>query len=477
MTLPLLRDDSLITTPDGSAVRVSLPWIRSLPLSSLLNPIVSIDGATVGDVDVVLPDRRVSAAELSGELEWWFQQDRVRFALPRRLGAGAHEVRVEFDLRIPYLQVGPDGPLILPFHEARSLVLDAPHAPAAVVAARSEAVATAPHHEKALPSGWVLSASAFNWTPEMIAGERDAADIAIGIVEAGVADEIEVEPGQLWRSFPGRSEADAAALGAGLTAAGGRISILGASIDEWSPQGTRRTDDERFEFLLPQIEIAHQLGARGVRLPIGQAGRPLIERVLPILQETGLTLFEEIQGPQTPGSPQAGDAIDGIVSIDDPHVRLLVDISMFMPAVPESYLGHLEAAGVPAELIDTLRHRWRDPATVDAIVGVLRSGGVPASVHTLFMDMLVRFGRSEATVIADVLPWVGAFHLKFWDLDDFDDRVSGPIRDVAGLLAGTSFHGTLCSEWGGHEWLDDDPMTMTRNHLALARRALNGDNK
>ena len=31
MTLPLLRDDSLITTPDGAAVRVSLPWIRSLP--------------------------------------------------------------------------------------------------------------------------------------------------------------------------------------------------------------------------------------------------------------------------------------------------------------------------------------------------------------------------------------------------------------------------------------------------------------
>ena len=44
MTLPLLRDDSLITTPDGVAVRVSLPWIRSLPLTSLQKPIVTIDG-------------------------------------------------------------------------------------------------------------------------------------------------------------------------------------------------------------------------------------------------------------------------------------------------------------------------------------------------------------------------------------------------------------------------------------------------
>ena len=77
-------------------------------------------------------------------------------------------------------------------------------------------------------------------------------------------------------------------------------------------------------------------------------------------------------------------------------------------------------------------------------------------------------------VIADVLPWVGAFHLKFWDLEDSDGRVSAPIRDLGALLRGTEFAGTLCSEWGGHEWLDDDPTTITRNHLALARRALNG---
>ncbi|SFS12918.1 hypothetical protein SAMN04487846_2587 [Microbacterium sp. cf046] len=471
MTLPLLRDDSLISITGGAAVRVSLPWIRSLPLTSLQEPIVTVDGAPIEDITVVLGDRRVPPTELTEGDGWWFQQDRVALALPRELSPGTHDVVVEFGLRIPYLQVGPDGPLTLPFRAERPLVLDAPHVPAATLSNAAPFVS-----DGSLPAGWVLSASAFNWTPEMIDGERDAVDIAVGIVQAGLTREIEAEPGQLWRSFPGRSEADAAAFGDRLAAAGGRISILGASIDDWSPQGTRRSDDERFDFLLPQIEIAHQLGARGLRLPIGQAGRPLLERVLPILHETGLTLFEEIQGSQTPGSPQAGAAIDQIVGIDDPHVRLLVDISMFMPAVPESYLVRLEAGGVPGELIDTLRHQWRDPATVGAIVGLLRSGGVPASVHTLYMDMLVRFGRSDATVIADVLPWIGAFHLKFWDLDDADDRVSQPIRDLGALLLGTDFAGTFCSEWGGHEWLDDDPTTMTRDHLALARRALNGAN-
>ena len=475
MTLPLLRDDSLISHADGTILRVSLPWIRSLPLASLQDPTVTTDGVLVEDLAVLVGDRRVAPDALSNEDAWWFQQDRVTLACAERLAPGAHDVTVEFGLSIPYLQVNPDGPLTLPFHVQSTLVLDAAHVPAARIA---DATATtgSTASEDPLPAGWVLSASAFNWTPEVITGDRDAVDITVGIVEDGLASEIEAEPGQLWRSFPGRGEADAAAFGARLADAGGRVSILGASIDDWSPRGVRHTEDERFAFLLPQIQIAHQLGARGLRLPIGHAGPGLLERVLPILHDTGMTLFEEIQGSQTPGSPQAGEAIGRIVALDDPRVRLLVDISMFMPAVPESYLEQLEAGGVPTALIQTLRNDWRNPATVGVIVEVLRSGAVPTAVHTLFMDLLVRFGRSDASVIADVLPWVGAFHLKFWDLDDTDARVSAPIRDVGGLLSGSGFTGTFCSEWGGHEWLDDDPTRMTRDHLTLARRALSGAN-
>ena len=70
------------------------------------------------------------------------------------------------------------------------------------------------------------------------------------------------------------------------------------------------------------------------------------------------------------------------------------------------------------------------------------------------------------------MPLVGAFHLKFWDLDDTGGRVSRPIRDLGAELARTDFRGTLCSEWGGHEWLDDDATRTTRAHLALARTAL-----
>ncbi|HTH05409.1 MAG TPA: hypothetical protein VL916_06045, partial [Ilumatobacteraceae bacterium] len=139
MTLPLLRDDSLISTPDGVAVRVSLPWIRSLPLTSLQQPIVTIDGMTADEVAVVVGDRRVLPSELTEDDGWWFQQDRVALAVPRELAPGIHDVAVEFGLRIPYLQLGPDGPLTLPFRAVQPLVVDAPHTPTAAVTARRDA--------------------------------------------------------------------------------------------------------------------------------------------------------------------------------------------------------------------------------------------------------------------------------------------------------------------------------------------------
>jgi hypothetical protein len=470
MTLTALRDDALRSTDDGFALLLGLPWIRSLPVAALTDLALSIDGDDAGPLVVELDGRSTPVAALADEDGWWFLQDRLTIHGASALAPGSHDVAVSFRLVIPYLQTGPEGPLALPFHIERSLVVDA----AASVSGdpRPSVVAPAEPHDETLPAGWMLAASAFNWTPEVIRADRAAPDIAVGIVADGVAPVIELEPGQLWRSFPSTADAEVDALRAGLDAVGGSVSIVGASLDDWVSQTQRRTEAERFAFLLPQLRAAQRVGAAGVRLPIGQAGEPLLRQLLPVLHDLDLVLFEEIQGQQTPDSPAAHGAIETIASIDDPHVRLLVDISMLMPSLPPSYLELLRDGGVPEMLLQRLATDWRDPATNGAVIDVLRSGGVPPQVHTAFMNLLVRFGRSDAADLRGILPLVGAFHLKFWDLDDTDDRVSGPIRDLGAELAGTDFTGTLCSEWGGHEWLDDDPALTTRAHLALARAAL-----
>ena len=485
MTLSALRDDALSSAADGFELRLGLPWIRSLPLDCLDELEVSVDGEPADPLAVALGERMVDPGALAHEGGWWFLQDRLVLRGERMLQPGAHDVAVSFRLRIPYLQAGPDGPLTLPFLVERTLELDTtPSGRGARSASRdphdaqlrgADAAAAAALSPGELPAAWTLAASAFNWTPEVIRAEQPAPDIAVGIVTGGVAPVIEVEPGQLWRSFPVPADAEVDALRRELDAAGGTVSIVGASLDDWVGPTQRRSDDERLAFLLPQLHAAHRVGAAGVRLPIGQAGEPLLRRVVPTLHELDLVLFEEIQGQQTPDSPSTATAIDAIAGLDDPRVRVLVDISMLMPALPPTYLEQLAAAGLPGDLLARLTDEWRDPATTGAVVDVLRSGAVPPAIQTMYMNLLVRFGRSDAGVLRHILPLVGAFHLKFWDLDDTDGRVSAPIRDLGALLAPTGFAGTLCSEWGGHEWLlDADAADMTRRHLALARRALAG---
>jgi hypothetical protein len=129
MSLPLLRDDALTTDVDGLVLRLCLPWIRSLPLSSVHDLTVTLDGEAVDAVVVLSGGRRVAAADVSAEDGWWFVQDRLAVHLPSVASAASHRVDVSFQLAVPYLMAGPDGPLTLPFAASRMLGVDAPSAP------------------------------------------------------------------------------------------------------------------------------------------------------------------------------------------------------------------------------------------------------------------------------------------------------------------------------------------------------------
>jgi hypothetical protein len=305
----------------------------------------------------------------------------------------------------------------------------------------------------AFPPAWTLAATTFSWTPDIVDARLSTLEITTGIIRDGVTDVIELEPGQLWRSFPSPDGQEVDEFRAGIEEAGGRVSIAGLSIDEFSPDGKRRNALERENFLVPQLEAAARVGASGVRLPAGAAGADLLERLRPRLEALDLTLFEEIQGSQRIDQPNIKSAIDTIAALDDPRIRLLIDTSMFMPALPVTYLEVLRSGGLENDLVDLLEQEWQDPAITGKVMAALQNGKVPPPLFKVYMNMVIRYGRSRPEDLDAIFPLVGGLHLKFWDLEDEGNRVSGPIRDVGAVLARHGFTGTVCSEWGGHDWL------------------------
>lgn len=133
MVLEALRRDALTRSDSGLTVRLALPWIRALPLAALTDVELTIDGEVTPEPQVLLGERVVTLTDLAREPGWWFVQDRVVLHADRAIDAGLHVVRVAFRLAVPYLQIAPDGPLVLPFLFERALDTDAA-APATSVA-------------------------------------------------------------------------------------------------------------------------------------------------------------------------------------------------------------------------------------------------------------------------------------------------------------------------------------------------------
>ena len=193
--------------------------------------------------------------------------------------------------------------------------------------------------------------------------------------------------------------------------------------------------------------------------------------MLPLLEEYDLVLLEEIQGTQDPEDSPVAEAIAEIASRDR-ALRVLLDTSMTMPAPPVTYLDALERAGADGTTVRAAAESWSDPAGRRLLRQQLAENRVPPSVVPLCMTLLVRFGTRTVEDLEALLPLVGAVHLKFWDLEDDDGRVRAPLRALGAALRRHGFSGTLCSEWGGHDWLAEDAAAMTAAHLRLAGSAL-----
>jgi hypothetical protein len=109
----VLTEDSLIVRPEGLGIALTVPWYRSLWLSSVSSIAVAVEGRPVptDDLRVELAGRTYTVAELPEQWDTlWFIQDRLVVIVPldQPVAEGAQvDVEVTIDLRLPYMQIAP----------------------------------------------------------------------------------------------------------------------------------------------------------------------------------------------------------------------------------------------------------------------------------------------------------------------------------------------------------------------------------
>jgi hypothetical protein len=109
----VLTDESLIRRPEGLGIALTVPWYRSLWLSSVSGIAVAVDGTPVPSesLRVELAGRTYTVAELPEQWDTlWFIQDRLVVVVPldEPVAEGQDvDVEVTVDLRLPYMQIAP----------------------------------------------------------------------------------------------------------------------------------------------------------------------------------------------------------------------------------------------------------------------------------------------------------------------------------------------------------------------------------
>lgn len=481
----LIQHDSLRVHPDGVALALTLPWYRSLWLSSVSTISVTIDGVEVAsdDLRLELGGRGYSIDELPEQSETlWFLQEHpllvVRRDAPSALGE-THRIDIAGDLRLPYMQIAPGadgGPgMYVPNVVRQSFELTVKDAPDAAPALVSE-VAPPPPATDADP--FRLGLTLYSASAEFRAGWYDFDGLLDRVAELGIGPGIEIVASQMVPTYPVVSDDFVARWRAAFDRHGFDASSFGANLDMGRRRDRDMTPDEEFEFSSLMFAGAKKLGFPLVRI---QSAKPeLLRRLLPVAEDLELKLAYEIHAPMGPNSDPILKVRETYAELDSPLLGFVADFSSTMHAMSPTLLRAVRRAGLDDDAVDRLQRIWATDATMrerqEEFIGYLRGrdfdpGRLGSFAHLAFN----MHGHVDPQEWADIMPQILHVHAKFYDIDEHGQEPAIDYPELVRVFVEGGYRGYWSSEWEGHAFAElgeVDPLVLVRRQHDLIRESM-----
>ena len=482
----VLREDSLVRGPDGLGISLTVPWYRSLWLSSVSDIAVTLDGQPIPreDLRVELGDRTYAVDELQDQWDvLWFIQDRLVVVAPRtepRTNGEQVDVEVTVDLRLPYMQIAPMKYVTNHATNRRSLVASgAAEPPSEERARRGARPLDAGAATPAVPGSDIkLGLSLYSLTSEWAAGRYDLHGLLDAVADAGIGPGIEIVASQTVRTYPVVTDEFVREWRDAFDRHGFVPSSFGANLDMGRRRDRDMTLDEEYEFTATQFRSAHALGYHLVRI---QSAKPeLIRRLMPLAEELDLTLGWEIHAPHGPNSPKVMEIRELYDAIDSPRLGFVADFSATMRRMSPTLLRKLAKMGLATEDLERLQEIWSTDAAIDQqhgeFVAYLNSRNIaPESLGSFARLAFNMHGHLDPSEWADIMPRIVHVHAKFYDIDDDGNEPAIDYPALVRVLVNGGYAGFMSSEWEGHAFADvdeADPIDLIRKQHALIRQAI-----
>ena len=480
----LIDDASLRIHPEGLALALTIPWYRSLWLSSVSTIRLAIDGADVpaSDLAFELDGVRYSLDELPGKSDvLWYLQSHPLLVVRRdpaiALGE-THEIDVFGELRLPYMQIVPGqdgGPgMYVPNVVHQSMTLTATDRDAPVPAFTSGIAAPAANDADPFQLGLTLySASA-----EFRAGWLDFDGLLDRVAELGIGPGIEIVASQMVPTYPVVSDEFVATWRSAFDRHGFVASSFGANLDMGKRRDRDMTPDEEFEFSELLFRGAKTLGFPLVRI---QSAKPeLLRRLLPIAEELELALAYEIHAPFGPNSPEIMKVREVYDDLDSSLLGFVADFSSTMHSMSPTLLRAVRRAGLGDEEVQRLQDIWATDASMrdrqQEFISYLGSrdfdpGRLGSFAHLAFN----MHGHVDPHDWADIMPQIKHVHAKFYDIDADGQEPAIDYPQLVKIFVEGGYRGYWSSEWEGHAFAElgeVDPLVLVRRQHDLIRASM-----
>lgn len=489
----LIDDTSLVVHPQGVALRLGLPWYRSLWLSAVNGVDLALDGTEVPAerLSFELGGVTYSLEELREQVETlWFLQDKALLVAkldePIVAGTTVH-VKVTSDLSIVYMQIKPGLYVPNVVTMERDLVVQE-HAPTSTSTATSPATTTGPAvtsetfgpvpTEDGLP--FKLGLTLYSATAEWAAGEYDMAGLLDRVAELGIGPGIEIVASQTLRAYPDVDDDFERTWRDAFDRHGFEASSFGANLDMGRRRDRDMTEDEEFEFTERLFRSAKRLGFPLVRIQSAREG--LLRRLVPLAEDLELKMAYEIHAPHGPNTDVIRTVRDVYAEVDSPLLGFVADFSSTMTGMAPTLLRAVRRMGLDDEAVSTMQQIWLTDAPMhernEEFLGYLRNRGIdPGSLGPFQRLAFNMQGNVPAEDWLDIMPQILHVHAKFYDIDENGDEPAIDYPALTRIFANGGYRGFFSSEWEGHAFASKgevDPLVLVRKQHDLIRRAAAG---
>ncbi|WP_285246673.1 DUF6379 domain-containing protein [Pseudarthrobacter sp. efr-133-R2A-89] len=481
----LLDQSSLRAHPAGLALSLTLPWYRSLWLSSVTCLRLTIDGEEVpaGDLSLELGGIRYALPDLAAQSETlWYLQDHPLLIAKRATAAtlgSRHTVQLIGELRLPYMQIapGPDGGpgMYVPNFVNQTLELSVTDRPAPAPAL---ATADTPPPPAAAGDPFSLGLTLYSASAEFRAGWYDFDGLLNRVAELGIGPGIEIVASQVLPSYPRVTDDFARSWHAAFDKHGFTASSFGANLDMGRRRDRDMTPDEEYEFTETLFHGAKKLGFPLVRI---QSAKPdLLRRLLPLAERLDLQLAYEIHAPLGPNSPEIMKVRDVYAEFHSPLLGFVADFSSTMHSMSPTLLRAVRRAGLDSEAVEKLQAIWATDAPMRArqeeFIGYLKGRAFdPARLGSFAHLAFNMHGHVSPREWADIMPQILHVHAKFYDIDDDGNEPAIDYPELVRVFVEGGYRGYWSSEWEGHAFAElgeVDPLLLVRRQHDLIRKSM-----